>query len=264
MSSFSPNSPKYYQIYEKLLDQIRSGDYEENDRFPSDTELVEQFDVSRGTVREAVKMLIDQGYLIREQGKGTFVTYKKIEQNSDKLIGFSELMKRNNIEPDAKVLHKEIISPPEELKEKMQLSNSDKLVFIIRVRYGDNLPLIIERSYFNFKLFEPIYDKDLETNSIYQLLYEYTDTRLGKATQSIEAINAGEAEQNMLNIPVGTPLLLLKRLIQTKSGGYFQYSEDVYRSDRISFTTRTMSYDSTHSDAGLPLDITDQRLQGLR
>jgi len=126
------------------------------------------------------------------------------------------------------------------------------------------LPLIIERSYFNFKLFEPIYDKDLETNSIYQLLYEYTDTRLGKATQSIEAINAGEAEQNMLNIPVGTPLLLLKRLIQTKSGGYFQYSEDVYRSDRISFTTRTMSYDSTHSDAGLPLDITDQRLQGLR
>jgi len=260
MISFSPNSPKYYQIYEKLLEKIQSGEYEENDRFPSDTELVEQFDVSRGTVREAVKMLINQGYLVREQGKGTFVTYKKIEQTSDQLIGFSELMKRNNIKPDAKILHKEIITPPEELKERMHLSGDDKVVHIIRVRYGDSLPLIIERSYFNYRLFKPIYDKNLEDNSIFKLLYDHTDIRLGEAVQNIEAINAGEPEHKMLNIPIGTPLLLLKRLIQTKSGEYFQYSEDVYRSDRISFTTKTMSYDRTHTETGLPIDISEQRI----
>lgn len=260
MISFSPNSPKYYQIYEKLLEKIQSGEYEENDRFPSDTELVNKFDVSRGTVREAVKMLINQGYLVREQGKGTFVTYKKIEQTSDQLIGFSELMKRNNIKPDAKLLHKEIITPPEELKERMHLSEDDKVVHIIRVRYGDDLPLIIERSYFNYRLFKPIYEKDLEGNSIFKLLYDHTDIRLGEAVQHIEAINAGEAEHNMLNIPIGTPLLLLKRLIQTSEGEYFQYSEDVYRSDRISFTTKTMSYERTHTEAGLPIDIADQRI----
>lgn len=260
MISFSPNSPKYYQIYKKLLKKIQSGKYEENDRFPSDTELVNQFDVSRGTVREAVKMLINQGYLVREQGKGTFVTYKKIKQTSDQLIGFSELMKRNNIKPDAKLLHKEVITPPEELKDRMHLSDDDKVVHIIRVRYGDNLPLIIERSYFNYRLFKPISDKDLEENSIFKLLYDHTDIRLGEAVQHIEAINAGETEHDMLNIPIGTPLLLLKRLIQTRKGEYFQYSEDVYRSDRISFTTKTTSYDRTHTETGLPIDIPDQRI----
>jgi len=73
MNTHKQPIPKYYQIYEELLDQIRDGNFEENDRFPSDTELVQKFNVSRGTVREAVKLLLQQGYLIREQGKGTFV-----------------------------------------------------------------------------------------------------------------------------------------------------------------------------------------------
>ena len=83
--------PKYYKIYEELLKEIENGIYEEYSLFPSDTELVKRFQVSRGTVREAIKLLFRQGYLVREQGKGTFVTYRKIQQNPDTLIGFTEL-----------------------------------------------------------------------------------------------------------------------------------------------------------------------------
>ena len=261
MDSYSRKSPKYYRIYEDLLKKIHDGEFEENDRFPSDTELVKEFDVSRGTVREAVKMLLMQGYLVRKQGKGTFVTYKKIEQDSDKLIGFSELMKRHNIKPTAKVVSKEITQPPGEIKRLMQLQDSDKVVHLIRVRYGDDLPLIIERSYFNYKFFKPIYSKDLENNSIFGLLYQHTDTKLGEATQRIEAMSTAQEEAELLNVPINTPLLLLKRLIQTKSGEYFQYSEDVYRSDRIGFTTRTSPYYDDHNDSGLPIDIAGDDLQ---
>lgn len=263
MNSNSQKGPKYYRIYENLLKKIQDGQFEDNDRFPSDTELVEEFDVSRGTVREAVKMLLMQGYLVRKQGKGTFVTYKKIEQNSDVLIGFSELMKRHNIKPSAKIMLKEIIEPPAEVKSLMQLKDSEKIVHIIRVRYGDELPLIIERSYFNYKYFKPIYSMDLENNSIFGLLYENTDTKLGEAIQRIEAISTGKEEERMLNVPVNTPLLLLKRLIQTKSGEHFQYSEDVYRSDRISFTTKTHPYDEDHTDTGLPIDFSEDNLSNF-
>jgi len=258
MNSYKQPIPKYYQIYEKLLKQIRDGRFEENDRFPSDTELVKLFDVSRGTVREAVKLLLQQGYLIREQGKGTFVTYKKIEQDPDKLIGFSELMKKHNIRPDARVVEKEIINPTEFLKNLMHLDHQDRLVRLVRIRYGDGQPLIVERSFFNYRLFKPIFSRDLEQNSIFSLLYQHTETRLGEATQRIEAISAGESEHKMLNVSLGTPLLLIKRLIQTKSGDYFQYSEDVYRSDRINFTTRTVPYEDDHNMAGLPLDLMNQ------
>ena len=260
MDKYKQPIPKYYQIYEELLDQIREGKFEENDRFPSDHELVDEFDVSRGTVREAIKLLIQQGYLVREQGRGTFITFEKIEQDPDKLMGFTELMKRHDIQPTARILEKEIESPSRHLQKLMDLNSDSKLVHIVRVRYGDHRPLIIERSFFNYDLFEPIISKDLENNSIFDLLYEHTDTRLGKATQQIEAISAGRSEYKYLNVSLGTPLLLIKRLIKTKEEVCFQYSEDVYRSDRINFTTRTIPYEENHNAAGLSFDLVDKKL----
>ncbi len=245
--------PKYYQIYDELLEQIRSGRYKEYDRFPSDTELVKKYGVSRGTIREAVKLLFQRGYLVREQGRGTFVTYRKIEQDPDKLMGFTELMKRNNIRPSARIIKKVIVDAPPNFINLMHLGDRDKLVHIIRVRLGDDQPLIIERSFFVYDFFKPIYDLDLQANSIFELLYKHTKTRLGEAEQRIEAISAGQIEAELLHVKFGTPLLLMKRLIKTKEGRYFQYSEDVYRSDRINFMTTTSPYESRHDKHGLPL-----------
>lgn len=250
--------PKYYVIYEDLLSEIREGKYTENDLFPSDTELVKKYNVSRGTVREAIKLLFQQGYLVREQGKGTFVTYKKIQQDPDRLIGFTELMHQHNLKPSAKLIEKKIVQPPANINNLMQLSPDQKVVRIVRLRFGDNQPLIIERSFFRHDLFEPILNEDLENNSIFELLYEHTETRLEAATQSIEAISAGQQEHQYLKVEPGTPLLLIKRLIQTKDGGYFQYSEDVYRSDRINFATKTLPYDSDSDEIPLPFKLTEK------
>lgn len=249
--------PKYYAIYEDLLNDIREGKYSEEDLFPSDTELVKKYNVSRGTVREAIKLLFQQDYLVREQGKGTFVTYKKIQQIPDRLIGFTELMRQHNLRPTAKLLEKKVIQPPAKINQIMQLNSGQKVVRIVRLRFGDDQPLIIERSFFNYDLFNPIINKDLENNSIFELLYQNTETKLEAATQSIEAISAGQQEQQYLEVEIGTPLLLIKRLIQTKAGEFFQYSEDVYRSDRINFATKTLPYDNKSSDIPLPFNLTE-------
>lgn len=252
---FKKPVPKYYQIYEELVEQIRSGKYREGELFPGDTELVKLYNVSRGTIREALKLLFQQGYLVREQGKGTFVTYRRIQQDPDQLMGFSELMRRNNMKPSAKIIEQEVIDPGPNLIRLMQLKSDAQVVRIIRLRYGDDQPLIIERSFFNYELFQPLMDLDLENNSIFDLLYEHTDTRLGDATQRIEAVTSGESEFELLNVEPGTPLLLIKRLIKTREGEYFQYSEDVYRSDRISFATQTGPYEQKREDFGLSLDF---------
>ena len=255
MEEVSQPIPKYYQIYEKLLGQIKNGKFEEFDRFYSDTELVEKFNVSRGTIRESVKLLIQQGYLVRKQGKGTFVTKPKIEQDSEKLMGFTELMKKNDIKPAAKIVKNEIVDPPLKLINLIDIDEKEKLVNIVRVRYGDDQPFIIERSYYNYDLFKPILDQDLEANSIYELLYNYTDTRLGEAKQQISAVSASKEEVDLLGVKLDDPLLLMKRLIKTKSDEFFQYSEDVYRSDRINFGTTTKPYDKHHDNQGVPLGL---------
>ncbi|MGM0545392.1 MAG: GntR family transcriptional regulator [Bacteroidota bacterium] len=255
MDEISEPLPKYYQIYEKLLGQIKNGKFEEFDRFYSDTELVEKYNVSRGTIRESVKLLIQQGYLVREQGKGTFVRKPKIEQDSDKLMGFTELMKKNNIEPAAQIVKKEIVDIPLKLTKMIGLEEDAQLVNIVRVRFGDEQPLIIERSYFDKELFAPIFDLDLEANSIYELLYNHTSTRLGEAKQQISAVSAGQEEMELLGVELNAPLLLMKRLIKTKDGNFFQYSEDMYRSDRINFATTTKPYDRHHDNQGVPLGL---------
>lgn len=247
--------PKYYQIYEDLLAMIRQGEFSEGDRFPSDTELVKSFNVSRGTIREAIKLLIQQGFLVREQGKGTFITYQKITQDSYKLIGFTEVMAQHGIKASAKIIEKKIIDPAPNIVQVMNLREGERVVRVIRLRYGDKEPLIIERSFFRYNLFRPIMDMDLEKNSIFELLYRHTTTRLGYAMQRIEAMAAGQSEHELLKVDLGTPLLLMKRFIQAKDGTYFQYSEDVYRSDRITFTTRTLPYEDQHDSHGLPLDL---------
>ena len=258
MEDISQPIPKYYQIYEKLLEEIRSEKFKDNNRFYSDADLVERFKVSRGTIREAVKLLIQQGYIVREQGRGTFVTTSTIEQDSDKLMGFTELMRKHDIKPSAKIIEQKVVDPPLDLKSLMELSDGTKLVRIIRVRYGNEQPLIIEKSYFTYDLFKPIYDMDLESNSIYDLLYKYTDTKLGEARQRITAITAEKTEAKLLDTEIDTPLLLMKRLIKTKEGDYFQYSEDVYRSDRINFTTTTKPYENNRDNHGWPLDLQHQ------
>lgn len=242
-------TPRYYKIYEELHKALTENRYKDGDRFPSESELCRRFKVSRGTVREAMKLLFQQGLVTREQGRGSFVTLKsKIEQDAQHLMGFTELMDRHGKKASAKLLEVRTEKPPEPIQKILGLDKSGEAVRVRRLRFGDDEPLIIERSYFVRELFESLLDFDLEQESIYEVLYRETDLELGAAQQTIEAVLAKPSEGRLLNIKPGSPLLLIKRLIKTEEGALFQYSEDLYRSDKLSFTIQTMPYDEGRKD----------------
>jgi len=244
--------PVYYQIFEDIYRDISDGHYQEGDQLPSESQLIEKYKVSRGTIREAIKMLLHQGFVIRQRGKGTFVTYKKIEQDAQKLMGFTELMRKNNKTATAKILEVTTKNPSKRIQNLLKLNETNLVTKIQRLRFGDDEPLIIERSYFVHR----ILDFDLENESIFSLLYHKTNYRLGNAQQSIEAVIAGPAERELLNVETGSPLLLMKRLICLSDGSFFQYSEDMYRSDRLKFTSKTLMYDETDMGFKLALGLT--------
>lgn len=249
-------TPRYYIIYEELYNDIRSGRYNEGDKLPSETTLCETYNVSRGTVREAVKMLLQQGLLIREQGRGTFVTSQnKIGQDAQELMGFTELMRRHGKEAGGKLLKVEVQKPDRKIRDMLKLPEAGSVVRIERLRLGDDEPLIIERSYFVHNLFAPLLDFDLAAESIYAILYRETDIRLGDAEQIIEAALAGPPEAALLGIESGSPLLLIKRRIKTNDGRYFQYSEDAYRGDKLRFTIQTAPYDEMSNRFSNPLGL---------
>ena len=250
-------TPRYYRIYEDLYKKIEEGLYREGDKLPSESELCDAYNVSRGTVREALKMLFQQGLLLRERGRGTFVTPQsdKIGQDAQQLIGFTELMKLHHKKATAKLLKIEVEAPKKSIRKLLEIEETDQVVSVERLRFGDHEPLIIERSYFVYDLFHPLIEHDLENQSIYEVLYRETDIRLEDAKQTIEAVLATPADAKLLDIDPGAPLLLIKRIIKTKDGRFFQYSKDLYRSDRLNFIIRTASYTKSNGDFASPLVI---------
>ncbi|OXS61710.1 GntR family transcriptional regulator [Cohnella sp. CIP 111063] len=75
-------SPKYIQLKEEILSWIASGRYRPGDKLPSENELAEQFALSRQTVRQSLGELVQEGWLAREQGKGTFVGRQSPERRA--------------------------------------------------------------------------------------------------------------------------------------------------------------------------------------
>ncbi len=74
------NAPLYQQIYDEIKDAIEKGVYAPKERIPSELELAEQYEVSRITVRRAVEELCSDGYLVQQQGRGTFVSTPHINR----------------------------------------------------------------------------------------------------------------------------------------------------------------------------------------
>jgi GntR family transcriptional regulator len=137
-------------------------------------------------------MLFQQGLLVREQGRGTFVAPQgeKTGQNAHQFMGFTELMKRHHKKGSAKLLEIKTEAPSRKVRRLLELKETDKVVRVERLRFGDHEPLIIERFYFAHDLFHPLLNHDLENQSIYEVLYRETDIRLGDAKQTIEAVIA--------------------------------------------------------------------------
>lgn len=69
--------PLYRQVADNLLSRIQAGEWQENDKLPSEFMLIQEFNVSRITIRAALSELVDNGVLIRSHGRGTFVAPRK-------------------------------------------------------------------------------------------------------------------------------------------------------------------------------------------
>ena len=146
MELISRNSkiPLYYQLYEILLSRIKDGTWQPEDMLPSEAELVEQYDLSRATVRQAFDMLVNQGWIYRRRGQGTFVSRPTIEQNLSRIVSFWEDMKQRGLKPGTKVISREIIPASEDIARELQVAPGEDLALIVRLRLADGEPMSLE------------------------------------------------------------------------------------------------------------------------
>jgi GntR family transcriptional regulator len=227
--------PAYAQIEDQLAARIEAGDLRVGERLPAERELAEALGVSRMTVRQALTALADRGLVERGVGRGTFVARGKLDHDLRRVAGFSELMQRQGMEPGARLLSAEEAVAPEPVAGALRIAAGASVYRIRRVRYGGRVPLALEDSWIPAERFPDLLSLGL-TGSLYALMRDLYDLAPVRAVEHLEPVLAREHEAAALDVPEGSPLMLVERTAYAADSSAVEYAHDRHRGDRARFT----------------------------
>lgn len=227
-------TPLYKQLKEIIKQKIIDGEFHPNQKIPSELQLSKIYNVSRITVRNAITELVDEDLLIKKQGKGTFVSAPKIEDNVLEDISFSLTCKINKVKPGSKIIKNVIKDANERDIAELNLHENDKVVYIKRIRYADDEPVILEHNFFPSK-YAFLLNEDLENQSLYEILNEKYGIARAKSKRTIEIITASEEEASLLAISKGEPLLLHREIVYDKNNNPIHRTKQLIIGDKFKF-----------------------------
>ena len=205
--------PLYYQLKKQLLSLIEDGTLKGGDQLPPEQELCEQLNVSRPTVRQAFGELSTEGYLNRFKGSGTFVSAPKVSARFfSKLESFNSEMQLKGKVPASKVLLLEKTTTFPKANEALGLSIDDPLIHLTRLRFADDVPLVLVDTFLPYSPFSQLLEIDFETHSLYQVLEQKYNTYVCRVSREIEAVTARRKEAELLQCSPNQALILVESL----------------------------------------------------
>ncbi len=228
--------PRYYQLKEILEKRIQSGEFQTGDQFPTDESLCEEYGLSRGTVRRAIDMLVEEGRLRREQGRGTFVTAPQLIPIFFRLASFDEEMIQRGRSPSTRLLHLKVFPATEKIAVDLGLSVGEDVIEIARLRLADGQPMAFETRYLAYKICPELVKEDLENQSIHSLLLDKYNIPLIRARHMIEARVLTEHEAGLLQAQPGSAGFFVSRITYTLKDQPVTLYHIIYRGDEYRFT----------------------------
>ncbi len=228
--------PMYFQLKNIILEEIKNWHLKPGDLLPTELELVEAFNLSRTTVRQAVIELVGEGYLYRVKGKGTFVAKPKLVQDFMRTIeSYAEQMKRLKLTPGTKVLKNELVFADEEVASALGVKAGDEVVLLRRLRFANDEPIVVLDTYL-IDACAGIVHMDMEKNGMYDYLSRSRDTKIKRVVRQFEAIAATGETAGQLQIEMGSPIQKVTTIGFNQDGKPIEYSIAEYRGDKNRFT----------------------------
>ncbi|NQD64333.1 GntR family transcriptional regulator [Bacillus haikouensis] len=221
----------YLQVKNVLMDRIESNQWKPNTLIPTEQELIDEFEVSRTTIRQAVNLLVQMDLLEKKQGHGTVVKNQKLMGSLGRLKGFAEEVLEKGKTPRSKLIRQEIRDDLFHEKAALGISENDSLVLIERIRFADDIPIALERSCWPLAIGKNLIKHNLNQAKFYEIL-EDEGVYLHKAKEIIKAINATIDEADLLGIRPGESLLEMNRISYSISDRPVEYTKTKYRSDQ--------------------------------
>lgn len=202
----------YYQLKQIIIEKIKNGDLRENEQLPTESELSQQFGISKAPVRQALEELENERYIYKIRGKGSFVSPNYIKQPLSKLKSFTEDIIELGRKPGAKLISKEIIKANGEVARSLNINEGDLVLKAVRLRFIDDEIFSLNFSHFPCDRFPQLDEMNLNSLSIYSVIEETLGCEIVRAIQTLEATATPHDIAEIIGRKVGSPLLLMNRI----------------------------------------------------
>lgn len=225
---------------------IHDGTYAVGASLPSESELAEQYDVSRSTVRQAFAVLVAEGVLGSRQGARRVVLARTPTQSFGQLHSFSSWARSIGAAPGGKVV--ELVRRPATVLEQQQLDlvRGAGVFFLIRVRLLDGEPVMVERTAYPERVGRLVTVDEAEAGSLTETI-EAHGFVFAHAEHTIDAVAASTTDAELLGVPRRSPLLRAQRRTSDPSGLVLEWSEDRYAGGAAAFRIQNSAAHNTLS-----------------
>lgn len=222
-------TPLYSQVEVTLEEKILSGQWDEGYQIPTETELAKSLEVSNITIKRAIMNLVDKGMLIRQRGRGTFVTGQQTEKNIHK----SEFIKMDEQVSSAHdLLSSGSHGVYPNIAKKLGKTVDAEFVYLERVGYEEGEKVSLEYTYIPQEIWpenEPVINKDA---FIYDVLKKTCGITLKRSKNYFSGAVANDKEVKLLGVRPNTPLFVWERITFSENGSGVEYSKFVMKQDK--------------------------------
>lgn len=257
----SEGGPVAEDVRRRIVSMLDAGTLRPGDRLGSERDVAEQFGVSRATLRSALVPLSRAGILERRSGRagGTFIKTGLVERNVAELSGLPNRLKQGGHSTTrSRVLSTSLRGATAIEAQRLGIKPDTELVVVQRLRYADGFPLSVDCAHFPAERVPDLLEQPLG-GSIYEILAVRYNLAPASSIESIEVVSANPREAAWLEIPTRTPLLAMTRVASDADGQPFEYSEDLFRADRVRLVAKNTALaerESLGTDGRVELTVT--------
>ncbi len=243
--------PIHQQISEWMRQQITAGLWPEHYKLKSETELVTELGVNRGTVRKAIAALIAEGLLVTVHGRGTFVVSQTLEQSlADGLIAISEDLLHKGIPFETQVLEQTVVPASQRVAALLAVPQDTRIFMLRRVRSVRQEPFTLIRNYLLYDRLPQIERVDFTRQRLFETLEKQFNLRLSWGQRTFQAQVADEAIARLLHISPCDPVMYIEQVTYLRDGSPIELSDVWLRGDQVRLSAMVKRDETSHTDKG--------------
>jgi GntR family transcriptional regulator len=226
------NQKLYMQLYEILKKKIESNEWTVGSLIPPEEDLCQMFNISRSTVRTAVLELVGQGYLRRQQGKGTFVSKNTGSDGLSMFTTFNELFFEEGIKYTTHVLARTVMMPIDDLDIKLDITKDKHLIYIKRLHSIKDEPVLFQETFVPYHICPLLLEEEIDGHPLFELFEKKYGIKITKAKTYMDITYLNSDEARLLGAMEGTIAILMNQYFYSNET-LIMYTRSIKRTDRF-------------------------------